>query len=172
MSMVTKEQVDAAGRTHEKARYLRGRFLNLVAVIERTIAFILTDYFCISDEEKRRLFFTEVVNGYFFSLNVKKDLLVKIVKKDYPRYWDDSRHILRNLNDIISFRNKLAHSVVDVSEQALARPIEEGVGFIEWREGEPITDAEFQDWEVKAGMVNDCLSDVKQLLPFKEKSEA
>lgn len=170
--MATKAQVDAAERIHEKARYLRGRFVNFVAVIERTIALILTDYFCTSNEEKRHLFFTQVVNGYSFSLSVKKDLLVKIVKKDYPKYWDENKHILRTLDEIISFGNKLAHSVVDVSEQALARPIEEGIRFIEWKEGKPITDMEFQDWEVKAGMVNDCLSDIKQLLPFKEKSEA
>jgi hypothetical protein len=37
MSMVTKAQEDAAKRIHERAPYLRGRFLNLVAVIERTM---------------------------------------------------------------------------------------------------------------------------------------
>ena len=170
--MATKAQIDAATRIHERARYLRGRFLNYVAVIERDIAMILTDHFCVNNEEKRQLFFKHVVNGYFFSLNLKKDLLVKIVKKDYPRYWDENGQILKNLDDIISFRNKLAHSVVDVSEQALARPIEEGIGFIEWKEGEPITDAAFQEWEAKANMVSGCLSDIRQLLPFKEKSEA
>jgi hypothetical protein len=172
MSMATEAQMEAAKRIHEKARYLRGRFLNFVAVIERDIALILTDYFCTSDDEKRRLFFTQVVNGYFFSLHVKKDILVKIVKNDYPRYWGEHKHILTTLDDIIKFRNKLAHSVVDISEQALARPIEEGIGFIEWKEGEPITDAEFQQWEVKAIMVSGCLSDIRQLLPFKDKSES
>ena len=76
----------ACERIHERARYLRGSFLNSVACIERDIAIILTDYFCTSDEAKRQLFFTDVVNARSFSLNSKKEVLVSIVKKDYPRY--------------------------------------------------------------------------------------
>lgn len=167
--MDNEKRMRACKNIHERARYLRGRFLNAVAVIERDIALILTDYFCTIDEEKRKLFFTDVVNAYFFSLNSKKEVLVKIVKNDYPRYWDEHSKVLKNLDDIIRFRNKLAHSVVDVSEIALVRPLEEGIGFVEWKDGEPITDADFNDWEVKANMVSDCLSDIKRLLPYKEK---
>jgi hypothetical protein len=68
----------------------------------------------------------------------------------------------------MSFRNKLAHSVVDVSEQALARPLDEGIGFIEWKEGEPISDAEFEEWESKCEMVGSCLAEISALLPFQE----
>jgi hypothetical protein len=68
--------------------------------------------------------------------------------------------------------NKLAHSVVDVSEQALARPLDEGIGFIEWKEGEPISDADFQDWESKCAMVASCLADIRALLPFQEVAHA
>ena len=64
--MVTKAQMDAATRIHEKARYLRGRFLNHVAVIERDITLILTAYFRTSDTEK-------------LSLSRKKDILVEMV---------------------------------------------------------------------------------------------
>ena len=149
---------EVAQKIHERARYLRGRFLNHVAVIERDIVLILTDYFCGEDVSVR-----------FFSLRAKANALVKIVKNDYPWFWDENAAILADLDGIINFRNKLAHSVVDVSEQALARPIEEGIGFVEWKEGEPFTDARFQEWEVKANMVLSRLSDLKALLPFKEK---
>jgi hypothetical protein len=43
------------------------------------------------------------------------------------------------------------------------------VGFIQWQKGNPITDDEFQEWEVKANMLSSTLSDIKSLLPFKEK---
>jgi len=46
-------KIEAVRRLHEKAHYFRGRFLNSVAVIERDIAVILTEYFCTNDEEKR-----------------------------------------------------------------------------------------------------------------------
>lgn len=167
--MPTQEQIKAAMKIHERVRYLRGRFLNFIAVIERDIALILTDYFCTSDPEKRELFFKNIVTASYFSLSVKKDVLVKIVKKDYPKYWEEHSQTLKALNEIMEFRNKLAHSVVDVSDEALTRPLEEGVGLIDWKAGKPITDKEFEEWEVKTNMISGCLNDIKQLLPFKEK---
>lgn len=161
-------KVTTCMKIHEKARHLRGRFLNSVAVIERELALILTDYFCTSDEEKRKLFFINVVNAHFFSLNVKRDVLIRIVKQDYPRYWDQNGQFLKDLKEIMEFRNKLAHSIVDVSEKALSRSIEHGIGFVEWKEGEPVTDEEFEGWEVRANMILSTLSDIKRLLPYKE----
>ncbi len=160
------KKVAAAQRLHEKARYLRGRFLNSVAVIERDIAVILTQYFCTEDEEKQTLFFSRVAEN--LSLQKKKEILIEIVKNDYPRYWEEHKQFLHDLKNIQEFRNKLAHSILDVSDEALARPIEEGVGFVQWKKGEPITDDEFQDWEVRANMLSSTLSDIKRLLPFKE----
>jgi len=141
-------------------------------VIERDIARILTDYFCTSDVSKQELFFRHVVTSPAFTLRAKKDVLIRIVKQDYPRYWDSHSDVLRNLDDIMAFRNRLAHSVVDVSETALARPLESGVGFVDWNQGEPITDEQFQEWDAKAGMVITCLVEIKRLLPFKERPKA
>ena len=162
-----RKKVKAVQKLHEKARYLRGRFLNSVAVIERDIALILTEYFCTEDENKRELFFNEVAEK--LSLQKKKEILINIVKNDYPRYWEEDKQFLNDLRNIQEFRNKLAHSVIDVSEEALARSTEEGVGFVQWAKGEPITDREFEDWEVRANMVSSTLSDIKRLLPYKEK---
>ena len=162
-----RKKVAAAEKLHEKARYLRGRFLNSVAVIERDMAVILTEYFCTADENKRVLFFGKVAEK--LSLQRKKEILIDIVKNDYPRYWEENKQFLTDLQNIQELRNKLAHSVIDVSDDALARPIEEGVGFVQWGKDKPITDREFEDWEVRANMVSSTLSDIKRLLPFKEK---
>jgi hypothetical protein len=162
-----KKRVATAQKIHEKARYLRGSFLNSVAVIERDIAVILTEYFCTEDEFKRDLFFNKVAGK--FSLNQKKDILIDIVKSDYPRYWEEHKQFLIDLQSIQEFRNKLAHSVVDFSDEALCRPIEKGVGFVQWKKGAPITDKEFEEWEVKANMIYTVLIEIKRLLPFKEK---
>ncbi len=158
----------AAEKIHERAPCLRGRFLNLVAVIERELALILTDHFYSSDAEKGALFRLGR-NRPFFTLRAKREVLPKMVKNDYPEYWDQNREVLKNLEDIAAFRNKRAHSIVDVSDPALARPIQEDAGFVDWEGGNPITDADFEDWEVKANMVLSCPSDVKRLLPFQEK---
>lgn len=75
--------------------------------------------------------------------------------------------MLSAFQKILEFRNKLAHSIVDLSDEALARPIEEGIGFTDWEKGRPITEQEFNDWEVKANMIYSCLKDIKRLLPLK-----
>lgn len=161
-----REKFHACEKVHEQARYFRGRFLNTIAVIEHDIAIILTLYFCTEDEQKRELFFSEIAGR--MTLNAKKDLLVKIVKQDYPSYWKDDGQLLTTLSDIQTFRNKLAHSIVDASDSALSRPLEDGIGFVQWKGGKPITESEFNEWEVKANMVLSTLSDIKRLLPFKE----
>ena len=89
MDETYKKKVRAAEKLHEKARYLRGRFLNSVAVIERDIAAMLTEYFCTTDEEKRELFFSKVAEK--LSLQKKKEIIIEIVKADYPRYWEENK---------------------------------------------------------------------------------
>lgn len=167
MDEAYRKKVNAAKKLHEKARYLRGRFLNSVAVIERDIAVILTEYFCTIDESKRELFFEKVAEK--LSLQKKKEILIEIVKNDYPRYWEENKQFLIDLQHIQEFRNKLAHSVLDVSDEALARQPEEGIGFVQWKKGAPVTDGEFEEWVVRANMLGSTLSDIKRLLPFKEK---
>ncbi len=165
-----KNKMDASKELHERARYLRGRFLNSVAVIEHKIAVMLTEYFCTEDENKREIFFYKVAEK--FSLQKKKEILIELVKADYPKYWEENKEFLKSLQKIQEFRNKLAHSIVDTSEEALNRPLEEGVGFVQWNKSVPVTDEEFQEWEVKANMLSSTLSDIKRLLPFKEKPNA
>lgn len=162
-----RKKIGICQKMHEKARYLRGRFLNSVAVIERDIALILTEYFCTEDEGKKELFFVNVLGT--LSLNSKKEILIEMVKKDYPRYWEAHGQFLLDLQKIQEFRNKLAHSVVDVSEAALSRPLVEGIGFVQWKQGQPITDQEFEEWEMRTNAVHSTLSDIKRLLPFKER---
>lgn len=60
MEQSYEERVAAAKTLHEKVRQMRGRFLNHVAVIEREIAVIPTEYFCTEDDQKRQLFFERV----------------------------------------------------------------------------------------------------------------
>ncbi|MCX5701702.1 MAG: hypothetical protein NTW64_01825 [Candidatus Omnitrophica bacterium] len=166
--MEEREKIQAAQLIHEKARYYRGRFLNSVACIEHDIAHLLTDYFCTSDPGKRKIFYEDIATGSFFNLNRKKGILIRIVQADYPHYWEENQEVLSAFQKVIELRNKLAHSIVDVSEEALARPIKEGIGFTDLDDGRPITEQEFNDWDIKANMIHSCLRDIKRLLPFKQ----
>ena len=78
------EKVIACKKLHNKARYMRGRFLNSVAVIEHELTVILTEYFCTFDERKRELFFSKVAGK--LTLEKKKVILTQIMQSDYPTY--------------------------------------------------------------------------------------
>ena len=39
-------------------------------------------------------------------LQKKKEILIDIVKNDYPKYWEDNKEILTNLQTIQEFRNR------------------------------------------------------------------
>lgn len=166
MVSITREKMIAAEKLHARAREYRGRFLNHIAVIERDIALLLTEYFCTEDVSKRQIFFDQIACR--MTLDAKRKILVDIVQKDYPYYWRDNANVLKDLQGLQEFRNKLAHSILDVSEEALARPIEAGVGFVQWKEGAPIPEHEIDQWCARANMVSGVLMDIKSLLPYKQ----
>jgi len=163
------EKVRAARQIHELARQYRGRFLNDLACIEHDMANLLADYFCPANTEKRAMLYEEVFTCGSFSLEKKKRLFLEIVKRDYPSYFDENKEILAAFKIVQEFRNKLAHSRIDVSETALARPLEEGVGFTDWHDAKPISQVEFDEFGVKANMISACIKDVQRLLPLIEK---
>lgn len=162
----TPENFRAAERLHARAREFRGRFLNSIAVIEHDAARLLTDYFCRDDAEKQHLFFERIACR--MSLEEKRNLLMAIVKADYPSYWKEHAEFLQDIQQLQVFRNKLAHSIIDVSDEALSRPLESGVGFVQWKGGAPVTERELDDWCVRANMALGTLKELKMLLPFKE----
>ncbi|AHF94058.1 hypothetical protein OPIT5_04105 [Opitutaceae bacterium TAV5] len=130
---------------------------------------LLAEYFCPNDGGKRTLLYDEILTTNFFGLERKKQLFRAIVKIDYPSYWEENKETLVAFDDVQRFRNKLAHSRVDVSEEALARPLEQGVGFTDWKNSEPVTEAQFQDMIAKVNMIISCILEIKRLLPFKER---
>ena len=160
------DKFKSARLIHDKARDFRGRFLNHLAVIERDIALLLSAYFCTDDPLKQELFFNQIACR--MQLEQKRTLLAQIVERDYPRYWEENGQFLQDLKKLQELRNKLAHSVVDVSTAALERPIDQGIGFIQWKGGVPITEQELDHWCARANMVSGTLADIKRLLPFKE----
>jgi len=166
MTTYSDENFKSAHSLHARARDFRGRFLNHIAVIERDIALILTEYFCTIDPSKQEIFFERIACK--MSLEEKRSLLIVIVKRDYPNYWKDHQKFLQDLQQLQEFRNKLAHSVLDVSDEALARPLEDGVGFLEWKKGVPITEQELDEWCARAQMVGSTLAGIKMLLPYKQ----
>jgi hypothetical protein len=155
-------KVQAARAIHERARQFRGRFLNSIAVIDHEICQFLTEYFCKSDDKKRELFFTDIAAR--MSSEGRRVLLTNIVKQDYPEIWEEYKSLIQDLKQYQEFRNKLAHSMIDVSDAALARPLKDGIGFIQWKDAHPITEEEFNDWDARAATSYGILCDLKGMV--------
>ena len=166
--MTHDEKHIASRAIHVRAREMRGSFLNTVACIERKIATLLLDYFCRDCPQKRKLFFDGIVTAPFFGLRAKKTMLTRILKQDYPRYWEREKDHFKAFDEVADFRNRLAHCTLDVSDDALTRPVADGVAFVDRDDCTPITDRDFNDFEVKANRIYSCVHDIERLLPYKE----
>lgn len=136
-----------------------------MAVIERDMALMITEFFCQDDEYKQQIFFERIAEKLSFER--KKEILFEVLKTGYADWWEKYKDLRSELSVVQEFRNKLAHSTIDVSEEALARPLEDGIGFIQWKKGEAITELVFDDLVVKANMASSALTEIKQLLSFR-----
>ncbi|MDB5490663.1 MAG: hypothetical protein JWO78_512 [Micavibrio sp.] len=58
----------------------------------------------------------------------------------------------------------MAHAIVDVSEKALARPVNEGISFAGLENEYPITDQIFNDFEIRANEFLSSLNDMERIL--------
>ena len=125
--MTEDEKYHAMRNIHARARDMRGGFLNRVAVIEHRMANILTDYFCRDCPDKQKLFFEHIATSGSFGLRAKKRILYRIIKQDYPRYWEREQEHLKEFDQVADFRNRLAHCVIDVSDEVISRPLDEGI---------------------------------------------
>jgi len=152
-----EDRILACKKIHEKANSFRGPFLNRAAVIDEKISAMLANMF--PSEDKRHPFTKR-------SLEKKRQMLFKKIQENCSWYWNENKQHLEPLEEIIKFRNTLAHSVPDLTEEALERPIGDGVVFAGWNKGKPVTDTYFNEAVVKTTMVISCLSDINRLLSF------
>ena len=142
------ERAAAARAIHAKARHFRGLLINHVAVIERELAEVIEAY--------------EHRNGPLNvpaprSLEQKRVLVTTLLKEQYPSFLQREGCYLQDLQKIQQFRNKPAHSCVDVSPTALSRAMDHGIGFAEWNDGAPVTDEDMDAWCARAMMVSSTL---------------
>jgi hypothetical protein len=160
-----KERV--AEKYHEFARELRGRYLNSAAVLDTQLAEILTEYFC-KDDYRRDLFFSEIATGQQLGFRVKIELLTKILKIDCKGYLNIHPELLKTLNRIKDYRNKLAHATIDVSDEALSKDKISGVGLVTYRKGKKVIDfitfEEAEERQVEINMMFSNITDIKRLL--------
>jgi len=108
----------------ESARY-RGRVIEVSIYLELTLAQILSNYFAKKDK-------IELLNSIVFDrmdLQRKLNTLKSILKLEHASIWKKELQNIKKIDTLISFRNNLAHSVLNSSPEYLKK-ISEKVGLL------------------------------------------
>jgi len=100
---------------------IRGSYLNQSINIEGLVGDIISRYFCI-EEKRRKMLYSIVITESNLSFHRKVEILKKIIDLQYPDMKDAFPTLIDTLEKkIIPFRNRLAHSMLDNSEDFLAK---------------------------------------------------
>ena len=165
-----ERKIAQAQRLHEVVRQIRGRLLNSVAVIDVDVSRLLAAYFCY-DDKRRDLALSEVFVRPL-QLRHKVGLLKKVLEKDFSWYLEkNSQAMFKDLETLMKFRNRLAHSTVDVSDEALGKDPKEEVGFVFYSDGQrhvqKVTPQIVDDLQVKANMTHSRMIELGKILGAK-----
>ena len=93
----------------ELAARLRGYFISRTVWLDMLVSDIIASYFC-QRERRRDLFFSEIVNGGDITFSKKIDLLIAILRFDFPDLLKQSPKLKDDLDNIRRLRNRMAHS--------------------------------------------------------------
>jgi len=146
----------------------RGRVLTLSITIEHILSEIISHHFC-SNEYQRNLMFSLILteSGLMF----KKKILIfkKLMELQYSDLLKKYPELVDSLEDVRDFRNKLAHFMLDTSEETIRKNAKEQINLIYHKNGRkhPITiskDKFFKKWEA-------CNTVIKTLIKVRKEVE-
>jgi hypothetical protein len=165
--MTHADKMREATRIHTAASEIRGRILNAAAVVDLLISKLLAGYFS-QYESKYSLLLSDVFTAHYMGLRTKSNLLKKIVKMEFQDYLKHYPNAFEDLDELMNFRNKLAHATIDVTESALNNGPDIKVGFVFFQDGErrvtKISPQMATHHEVKAKMLYEDLSALESIL--------
>lgn len=112
---------------------IRGRFLDQVIVIERLIDDIISRHFC-PEDYRFHLLFSLVATELTFHSRIKT--LKTVLECCYPELLGKHPNLIKDIKKIKEFRNKIAHSMLDSSEDFLEKEYDDRIRLEFYRKGE------------------------------------
>lgn len=168
--MSTPEEAAKKRQKHLQAAEWRGIFLNQCAALEHELSENIALFFC-ETEDRRLLFLSDVANDGFFTASKKRELVVRIAKRNYPSFYEGFKHVAEDLQDIFEIRNILAHASLNNDPQ----DNKDGLCFVYCKAGKVrkrvITDTELNDLRIRIKMCITSLEDMKKLYPYRDNAE-
>ena len=112
---------------------IRGPFLEQAIFIERIIDGIVSNHFCL-DETRRNFFFSLIMPEivFFKKINIIKQLL----KLHYPDLDIKYPKLNKELENIINFRNEIAHAMLDTSDEFMSKKYLDRIQFKSFKKGQ------------------------------------
>jgi hypothetical protein len=116
----SSEEGKKLGALYQKDNVLRGAYLVQTIGIEGIIGDIIALSLC-PNEDSRSLFTSLILNYREFTFEGKYQILKRLMELKYPTIVNKHKDIFRQINTVKEFRNKLAHWMLDTSDQFLAK---------------------------------------------------
>lgn len=125
----------ALGKVHALATRIRGDFMGQAIAIDILIADILANYFT-PNNERRMLLQSEVLSTSTFSKNI--NVLKAVVKHSFASFNKSNPEVLSDLDELRMFRNKLAHALLDLSDEWMAQGHTDRIRLLSFNKGKPV----------------------------------
>ena len=128
------EKFERLEKLHKLSQSIRGAFLDQAIAVEMLCSDIIAQHFC-PEVEKRYMFFSLVLSGGSLSFSSKTRIFRSIMKMCYPDLLEKFPELKVSLEKIRKFRNRIAHSMLDSSEEFLDRGYEDRIRVEFYKEG-------------------------------------
>lgn len=116
-----------------QAAFLRGTFINKVSAIEKMMEYYIANYFCSSDKNKIHEMVEMLTGDRFVSFESKRSAFEWVMKKHFNAEYIANLKNFQLLTSIQTERNKLAHLMINMTEEAVRRFEEDGtVSFLKF----------------------------------------
>jgi len=111
---------------------IRGSYLHRAIVIDYLISDIVSNHFC-SDREKTKFLFSVISKEVNFSRKIR--IFKQILEACYPDLSKKYKNLSKELNSVGEFRNKIAHAMLDSSQEFLEEKHEDRIQLIFYSKG-------------------------------------
>lgn len=121
-------------RLFDLSTEIRGKFLDQAISIEMLIDDIVSRHFC-PEKDRRNLLFSLVTPELTFSTRIK--ILETVLERCYPNLLRKYPNLIKEVGRIRDFRNKIAHSMLDTSDEFLRKEYADRIRLVFYKKGEP-----------------------------------
>lgn len=137
-------------------RHIRGSYILQANWIENLITEGIAQHFCPNDPERKNFMISLVLKEIFFSPKI--NIYLNLIELEYPKANVKLKEFRKRLEEIRNLRNRLAHAVLDTSDDFLNKKQTDRIRLQYYKDGKK----EFQ--EITTGEIDSFLGDTTAVM--------